>query len=212
MISHANNPQSYCFSSTLLLFRAHYAFFHLPFLTRSLCHFTKIPLPVLPPCFSLSQNLVMYFYGFFSPCSLHNFVLLCMRGHRQSICELQPLVWCLFAFWMILSFLLFIITCFHSLTFLSVGTQLPLLYTPVSEIYIHCPLIIIIKGREHISLCCVSCAFISSLEGLFGNGPADRVLKLSYLRQKMVFVLQWQRHYIPHLADYHIVNCLVAFY
>lgn len=130
------------------------------------------------------------FMVFFSPSSVHNFVLLCMRGHRQSIVNSSLLVRCLFAFWMVLSLQLFIIGCFHSSAFLSVGTQLPLLHTPVSEIYIHCPLIIIIKRREDILLCCVSCAFISSLEGLFGSGVADRVLEPSDLRQKMPFVLQ----------------------
>jgi len=91
---------------------------------------------------------------------------------------------------MVLSLQLFIIGCFHSSVFLSVGTQLPLLYSPVGEIYIHCPLIIIIKRRKDILLCCVSCVFISSLEGLFGSGVVDRVLKPSDLRRKMAFVLQ----------------------
>lgn len=90
---------------------------------------------------------------------------------------------------MVLFLELFIIGCFHSLAFLSFGTQLPLLYTSVSAIYIHRPLIII-KRKEGILLCSASCAFISSLEGLFGSGVADRVLEPSDLRQILVFVLQ----------------------
>lgn len=144
-----------------------------------------------------------YIFMFFSsPSFVHNIVLLCMRGHRKTIVNSGLLVWCLFAFWMVLSLQLFIIICFHSSAFLSVDTQRPSLYTPVSEIYIHCPLIIIIiKRREDILLYCVSCAFISSLEGLFGSSVADGVLEPSDLRQKVAFILQWYRLYIPHLAD-----------
>lgn len=69
---------------------------------------------------------------------------------------------------------------------LSVGTQIPLLYTP-AEIYIHSSLIITVKRREAILL---RCLFISSLEGLFGTGVAERVLEPQDLRQKVAFVLQ----------------------
>lgn len=69
------------------------------------------------------------------------------------------------------------------------GTQVPLLYTP-AEIFIHCSLIITVKRREDILLCCL---FISTLEGLFGTAAADIVLEPPDSRHIVAFVLQRQR-------------------